>query len=227
MAVYQLGKRIAFPDPSNAETDGLLAVGGDLCEQRILAAYSLGIFPWFSEGEPILWWSPDPRMILLPNEFHVSKRLARLNRKGRFRVTLDTAFEEVIAQCSRTTRRGQDGTWITQEMTRAYLALHRSGYAHSVECWEEDDLVGGLYGISLGAGFFGESMFTHVPNASKVALSALVERLVRWGFSLIDCQMPTEHLASLGAKEVPRQVFLGLLAESLKAPTRIGNWAFE
>ena len=225
--MYRLTERLAFPSPELAHEDGLLAVGGDLSNERLLMAYGLGIFPWYSEGDPILWWSPDPRMVLIPSEFRVSKSQRRINRSGRFRVTMDRAFDRVIAACARAPRRGQDGTWITEDMTAAYCRLHRAGYAHSVECWESEELVGGLYGISLGRCFFGESMFSLESNASKVAMSALATQAVRWEFALIDCQMHTPHLKGLGAKDLPRALFLELLSIGLEGETRVGPWTLE
>ena len=225
--MYRLTKRLAFPSPKLAHDDGLLAVGGDLSDDRLLLAYSLGIFPWYREGDPILWWSPDPRMVLIPSEFRVSKSQQRINRSGRFRVTMDRAFEGVVAACAWVPRPGQDGTWITEEMIAAYCGLHRAGYAHSVECWESEELVGGLYGISLGRCFFGESMFSLESNASKIAMSALTAQAVRWEFTLIDCQTHTPHLERLGAKDVSRSEFLDLLSVGLKGETRMGPWTLD
>ncbi|HET7826177.1 MAG TPA: leucyl/phenylalanyl-tRNA--protein transferase [Anaeromyxobacter sp.] len=224
MAIYRLGREIAFPDPSRAEPDGLLAVGGDLGPERLLAAYSEGIFPWYDERSPILWWSPDPRLVLYPDELHVSKRLARTVRQGRFRVSSDAAFEDVIRRCAARARPGQRGTWITDEMIEAYVSLHRLGFAHSFEAWDGEDLAGGLYGVSLGAAFFGESMFADRTDASKVAFARAVEWLRDRGVRLVDCQVRTEHLVSLGAREVPRDEFLARLAAALDAPTMRGRW---
>ncbi len=205
-----------FPDPTFAleEPDGLLAVGGDLSPARLLNAYRQGIFPWYSEGEPILWWSPNPRAVLFPEQLKISRSLQKSLRKRRFRVTLDTAFAQVIAACSesRLDKDGsQSGTWITEEMKQAYIALHRIGFAHSVECWEGEDLVGGLYGVSMGKVFFGESMFARRSDASKIGFAHLVKQLTAWEFALIDCQVHTDHLASLGAVDIPRENFLTLL----------------
>lgn len=211
MPVFQLPTEIIFPNPELARKDGLLAFGGDLSEERLITAYSMGIFPWYNEDSPILWWSPDPRLILIPEELKVSRSLRRVINKGVFKVTMDTAFEQVIRNCAEAPREGQGGTWITEDMIEAYIRLHRSGYAHSVESWCEGELVGGLYGIILGKVFFGESMFSKVSNASKVAFVTIVERLKDQGFSLIDCQVKTEHLMSLGAKEISRQSFLEML----------------
>jgi leucyl/phenylalanyl-tRNA--protein transferase len=216
-----------FPDPSEAEPDGLLAVGGDLSPERLLTAYAAGIFPWFSEGSPILWWSPDPRLVLTPSWLHVSRSLARTIRRGRYRVRADTAFGQVLRRCARKQRPGQDGTWITDDMISAYERLHRLGFAHSFEAWEGDALAGGLYGVSLGGAFFGESMFADRPDASKVALVRAVEWLARWRVDLVDCQVRTEHLARLGAREVPRREFVRMLERALEQPTLRGPWDLE
>ena len=201
-----------FPDPQYAliEPDGLLAVGGDLSPARLLNAYRQGIFPWYSDGQPILWWSPNPRAVLFPDQLKISRSLRKSLRKQALRVTLDTAFAEVIEACSES-RPDQEGTWITEEMKQAYIQLHRIGFAHSVECWEGESLVGGLYGVSMGKVFFGESMFTRLTDASKIAFAHLVEQLKDWEFGLVDCQVHTGHLASLGAEDIPREEFLDLL----------------
>jgi len=216
MPIIQLSKEIIFPSPEHARKDGLLAIGGDLGEERLLKAYSMGIFPWYNDDSPILWWSPDPRLILIPEELNISRSLRKVIKKGIFKVTMDAAFEEVIRNCSEVTRKGQDGTWITEDMVEAYIRLHKSGYAHSVESWHEGELVGGLYGIILGKAFFGESMFSKASNASKVAFVTLVEKLRDKGFALIDCQVRTEHLISLGAREVHRKKFLDMLRKALE-----------
>ncbi len=189
--------------------NGLLAAGGGLSVPRLIEAYGGGCFPWCSAGEPVLWWSPDPRMVLLPEQLHVSRSLARRIRRGEFAVTADLAFSDVMAGCAEP--RDEGGTWITGEMRDAYQALHDAGHAHSVEAWQDGLLVGGLYGVSLGRAFFGESMFTRVPDASKVAFVALVTQLRRWQFGVIDCQMRTDHLARFGAHEVPREQFVAWL----------------
>ena len=212
-----LPQELVFPPLSSALTkadgaNGLLAAGGDLSPQRILTAYRRGIFPWFSEGDPILWWSPDPRMVLVPSEIHLSKSLRRTLRNKTYEVRLDTAFDRVIAACSATPRPGQNGTWILPEMQAAYRHLHALGYAHSVETWIDGELVGGLYGLALGRVFFGESMFSHARDVSKIALAHLCLFLQRREFGIIDCQMETEHLASLGARPIPRRVFAEQLA---------------
>ncbi|MDH3353781.1 MAG: leucyl/phenylalanyl-tRNA--protein transferase [Chromatiales bacterium] len=205
-----------FPDPSLAlsEPNGLLAVGGDLSPNRILNAYRNGIFPWFSEGEPILWWSPAPRAVIFPKEIKVSKSLKKTIRKGIYQITLDRAFDEVVERCSQPRIIDgdvEDGTWITDEMKQAYIDLHMHGFAHSVEAWFEGELVGGLYGISMGKVFFGESMFTRKTDASKVAFVVLVNQLIEWGFELIDCQVASNHLSRFGAVDIPRKQFMDYL----------------
>lgn len=226
MPIYRLGpQRNAFPHPSRADRSGLLAVGGDLHPERLLNAYSLGIFPWYSDGQPILWHSPNPRFCMRPESLHVPRSLAKVLRRGTFEVRLDTAFPEVIAQCAGRERPFQDGTWITDEMQEAYVTLHTLGFAHSAEAWRDGKLVGGLYGVSLGSCFFGESMFALEPDASKVAFVTLVRALQAWNFTLIDCQQETEHLARFGATAWPRKAFLEALEEALQAPTRRGAWA--
>ena len=227
MPVVRLGRELAFPPPEAAGSDGLLAVGGDLEPERLLLAYSQGIFPWYDEGLPILWHSPDPRMVLLPRELHVSRSLARTLRRGTFALTLDRAFARVIEACAETPRRRGEGTWITREMRAAYLRLHELGFAHSAEAWREGELAGGVYGVALGGCFFGESMFRRRPDASKAALCALVRQLERWGFGLFDCQMPTPHLAALGAREWPRSRFLRHLRRALARETRRGPWRLD
>ena len=224
MAVYRLIDELVFPPPDHAEPNGLLAVGGDLRSERLIRAYQLGIFPWYEEGQPILWWSPDPRLILEPEEFHISRRLGRTLKKRKFKVTFDEAFVAVIQACATVLRKGQYGTWITREMQEAYIRLHQLGYAHSAESWFEGELVGGIYGVSLGRCFFGESMFSRATDASKVALATLVRQLEEWGFSMIDAQVTTQHLMSLGAREIPRSLFLQRLEKALSFPTRRGRW---
>jgi leucyl/phenylalanyl-tRNA--protein transferase len=216
MPVFRLTDDIIFPPPEYAEEDGLLAVGGDLSEERLLLAYEMGIFPWFAEGSPILWWSPDPRLVLFPEEVKVSRSLKQTIRKGIYVVTMDAAFDAVIGNCAEV-HRGKDGeTWITQEMVDAYRKLHQSGRAHSIECWCREELVGGLYGVALGRAFFGESMFTKRTDASKVAFVKLVECLREWDFAFIDCQVTTGHLLSLGARNIPRAKFLKMLKNALR-----------
>src|SRR5210317_1959432 len=189
MPVYQLSEDLIFPSPYLASKEGLLAIGGDLSPQRLLLAYSNGIFPWYSEGEPILWWSPDPRLVLYPDELNVSRSLKKVIKQGSFEVTIDRAFEAVITECAQVRLENHEGTWIVAEMVQAYCRLHESGFAHSVEAWAGERLAGGLYGVSLGKCFFGESMFTRVSNASKVAFVVLVNHLKNQGFAMIDCQI--------------------------------------
>jgi leucyl/phenylalanyl-tRNA--protein transferase len=224
MPVYRLTDEIIFPPPQIADKTGLLAVGGDLGRERLLLAYSHGIFPWYSESEPILWWSPDPRLVLYPDEMKISKSLEKVIKKKIFDVTFDAAFGQVIKMCALSGRRKNEGTWILPEMIDAYHALHESGYAHSVEAWKDGVLAGGLYGVSLGGCFFGESMFTLESNASKVAFAQLVEYLKIKSFDLIDCQVSTGHLRRFGAREIPRSLFLKQLKKSLESPTIKGKW---
>jgi leucyl/phenylalanyl-tRNA--protein transferase len=215
---------VDFPDPRLTDEDGLLGVGGNLHVETLLQAYSSGIFPWYNESSPILWWSPDPRMVLFPNELKISNSLRQVIHSGKFKCKFDTCFEDVIVKCANVPRKNQFGTWITEDMIEAYIQLHRAGYAHSVESFFENKLVGGLYGVSLGGSFFGESMFQIKTDASKLALYHLVNRLISWGFDLIDAQVPTQHLRSLGAEEIPREKYLTLLKNSLKKNTRKGKW---
>lgn len=214
-----------FPPVSKAlrSPNGLLCAGGDLSPERIVEAYSHGIFPWFSEGDPILWWSPDPRMVLFPDELRVSRSLRKTVQRGVYETRVDCAFRDVIEACA-APRDGQAGTWIVPEMVEAYTTLHELGYAHSVESWRDGELVGGLYGIALGEAFFGESMFSRAPDASKVALVRLVDRLKASGCRVIDCQQATAHLASLGAREIPRKVFAQLVRESIQYSPSTGAW---
>jgi leucyl/phenylalanyl-tRNA--protein transferase len=206
--------------------NGLLAAGADLMPARLLDAYRHGIFPWFSAGDPILWWSPDPRMVLFPDELKVSKSLHKTLRRGKHEVRTDSAFEQVMRACARP-RDGQDGTWIQEEIIEAYVRLHQMGLAHSIETWSDDELVGGLYGVSLGRMFYGESMFSRKTDASKIALAHLVTQLKRWNFGMIDCQMNTPHLASLGAREIPRRQFLILLQKLIHYPDIASPWRFD
>jgi leucyl/phenylalanyl-tRNA--protein transferase len=217
-----------FPPVHRAltEPNGLLAAGGELSVERLLQAYRRGIFPWYSEGQPVLWWSPDPRMVLAPQEIAISRSLRKRLRRRDCEVRADTAFAAVIGACAEP-RAGQPGTWITSDMASAYTALHRAGYAHSVETWIGDELAGGLYGVAIGRMFFGESMFSKAADASKIALVHLARQLERWGFGLIDCQMSTPHLASLGAREIPRAEFIRALAELVNYATRLGPWRFD
>ncbi|WP_369692031.1 leucyl/phenylalanyl-tRNA--protein transferase [Spiribacter salilacus] len=214
-----------LPHPATALTDpnGLLAIGATLSPRRLEAAYRAGIFPWFSEHEPILWWSPDPRAVLVPTQFKASRRFRQTLRKHDYSITLDTAFSAVMHACA-APRTGQPGTWITEEMQAAYDQLHTLGLAHSIEVWKNRQLIGGLYGVSLGGAFFGESMFSRQPNASKIAMAWLCGQLAAWDFAFLDCQMPTPHLLSLGAKCLPRAQFLDWLAKSQRQPDHIGRW---
>jgi leucyl/phenylalanyl-tRNA--protein transferase len=221
-------KDLRFPPVNRASPEGLLAVGGDLSSERLLEAYRRGIFPWYNAGQPILWWSPDPRAVLFPERLHISHSLRKTLRRGLFRVTFDRAFREVMLACA--APRAQDpggGTWITDEMVEAYCRLHRLGYAHSVEIRIGEELVGGLYGVALGGAFFGESMFSRETDASKVALVTLARTLQARGFRLIDCQLPTAHLESLGAEALPRRAFLSELGVALRRPDMPGSWSIE
>jgi leucyl/phenylalanyl-tRNA--protein transferase len=224
MPVYRLTNELVFPPPSLAEPGGLLAVGGDLSPERLLLAYRSGIFPWYSEEDPILWWSPDPRLVLYPDELHVSRTLARTIRKGIYEVTIDREFRTVITSCAQIRGKNRDATWITDDMVDAYVELYNLGYAHSWEVRFDGKIVGGLYGISLGHCFFGESMFSAMPNASKVALVHMRNFLVEYGFDFVDCQLPTQHLIGMGARQIERDHFLQQLKRSLKNPTVVGPW---
>lgn len=217
-----------FPPLAAALTkpNGLLAAGGDLTPQRLIEAYRCGIFPWFNAGEPILWWSPDPRMVLLPGELRISRSLNKALNKGNYKIRMDTAFSQVMQACA-APRKEQIGTWIHPEMVSAYAALHEIGLAHSVETWVDGELVGGLYGVSQGKMFFGESMFSRIPDASKIAFVHLVRQLQCWGFGMIDCQMKTAHLASFGAREIPRTEFSQRLRELINYSERIEKWRFD
>lgn len=225
MPVFQLTQALVFPPPHLATHEGLLAVGGDLSSERLLLAYKNGIFPWYSDGEPILWWSPDPRLVLFPDDLKISRSLNKRLRKPQYRITFDEAFEQVIQACAHTRLRKTEGTWITEEMQAAYCRLHLLGYAHSVECWQGDTLVGGLYGVSLGRMFFGESMFSIMNDASKVCLVTLVRYAKAQNFTMIDCQVPTGHLMRMGAKTIPRKEFLLQLDRSLKYSSLAGRWS--
>jgi leucyl/phenylalanyl-tRNA---protein transferase len=216
MSIFRLTDTLRFPPPEYADSDGLLAIGGDLSPERLLLAYRMGIFPWYGDDTPILWWSPDPRLVLFPDEFNVSKSLRRVINKGCFTVTVDRAFDAVIDQCAASRRENREGTWIVPEMQGAYCRMHELGYAHSVESWVDGELAGGLYGVAMGRIFFGESMFSRRTDASKVALFHLVSALRLKGFELIDCQVSTRHLLSLGAREIPRREFLRLLGKALR-----------
>jgi len=222
--LYYLTEELAFPSPEFATRDGILAIGGDLRPERLLLAYQSGIFPWYSEEEPLLWWSPDPRFVIFPKDLKVSKSMKQVLKKEIFQITYDQEFQEVISNCSTISRDGQMGTWIVPEMREAYTYLHKLGFAHSVEAWQNDELVGGLYGVAIGNVFFGESMFAKVSNASKAAFITLVGNLVKHDFQLIDSQIYTPHLASLGGIEIPRRTYLDILKQGIKQPTLKGSW---
>jgi leucyl/phenylalanyl-tRNA---protein transferase len=217
-----------FPPVETAlrEPNGLLAMGGDLSVERLLDAYGHGIFPWFNPGDPILWWSPDPRMVLVPGEVRVTRSLAKRIRNAGFELRVDTAFVEVMRACA-APREGESGTWISPAMVAAYSHLHQAGYAHSVETWYDGRLVGGLYGVAIGRMFYGESMFSREPDASKVALVRLARQLQQWKFGLIDCQMETAHLASMGARTMSREAFIAKLADLVNLPHKPGPWTFD
>ncbi|RCX17491.1 leucyl/phenylalanyl-tRNA--protein transferase [Anaerobacterium chartisolvens] len=222
MPVYRLGRELVFPHPELADREGILAVGGDLKSDRLILAYSNGIFPWYSEGQPILWWSPNPRFVLFPNDIRVSGSMKKVLKKAAYTVTFDRCFRDVISYC-RSLREGE--TWITDEMTESYCRLHSMGLAHSVETWCDGRLVGGLYGVSLGKCFFGESMFSLMDNASKTALIMLAQKLMERDFVMIDSQVYTKHLESMGAVNVPRREFLRLLQTALEYDTILGSWS--
>lgn len=224
MPVYLLNESLVFPHPNHADPNGLLAVGGDLSVERLLLAYRNGIFPWYSEGDPIMWFSPDPRLVLAPSNLYVSKKLRKLIRAKTFEVRCDNSFKEVINLCAKTSRNGQDGTWITDDMIDAYIKLHEEGYVHSVETYHEGRLVGGLYGVSLGGAFFGESMFYLMSNASKVALYYLVQKLKRWDFDFIDSQVPNDHMKRMGGTAISKEKFLLMLGNTLQKKTIRGSW---
>jgi len=227
MPIFRLSSSADFPPPELAEPNGLLAIGGDLSIERLLNAYRLGIFPWYNEGSPLLWWSPAPRFVLFPQEFRVPKRFARSMRKQIFSLTADTAFSQVIERCSDFRGKNREQTWITPEMKEVYIKLHTQGYAHSIECWQETELAGGLYGIALDRMFFGESMFSGVKDASKYALHALVQYALQAGIRLIDCQIRTEHLAGFGAREVSREDFQDMLARFILGADPQKKWRLQ
>lgn len=222
--MYWLTDELIFPPVEEAEDWGGLALGGDLSPERLLLAYCSGIFPWYEEGQPIIWHAPDPRFVLFPDKLKVSKSMRSILNQKKFDITYDTDFRNIIRQCQQTRRRGQKGTWITEEMLEAYCGLHQLGFAHSVEVRQAGQLVGGLYGISLGGIFFGESMFSKVSNASKAGFISLVRYLQKLGFTLIDCQVHTQHLESLGSEEIPRKEYMYLLEEGLYVDTLRGSW---
>jgi len=227
MPIYLLGKKPVFPPPQLATSEGIIAAGGDLSPQRLLNAYASGIFPWYSEGEPILWWSPNPRLVLLPGNLHISKSMKKLLKKNRFHITYDRNFRKVVEGCS-LPRVTQPGTWISKEIREAYTLLHQLGFAHSVEVWDplSKELAGGLYGVSLGRCFFGESMFYKQANASKYGFIKFFHQLFKSGFTLVDCQVASPHLKTLGCIEIPRKQFLTILKNSLTEETLKGKWTF-
>lgn len=228
MIVLRSGHAPTFPPVESATPDGLLAVGGDLSSERLLAAYRHGIFPWYNPGQPILWWSPDPRAVLYPEKLKITRSLRQTLKRGHLRVTFDSCFREVMLACAAPREQYPGGgTWINDDMVEAYARLHAMGYAHSMETWRENRLVGGLYGVALGGVFFGESMFARAADASKVALVALIHKLREWKFALVDCQIPSAHLTSLGAQEIPRSTFLSELEQALSLSGRPGRWRAE
>jgi leucyl/phenylalanyl-tRNA--protein transferase len=222
-----LTDELVFPPPQSATREGLVALGGDARPERLVLAYAQGIFPWPSAGAPLLWFSPNPRFVLRPREAHIGRSLRKRVRRADFDVRFDTAFRAVMEACAESPRPGQDGTWITPELLDGYTALHERGLAHSVEAWRGGRLVGGLYGVSLGRAFFGESMFAREPDASKVAFTVLLGHLIRWDFAFVDCQVHTEHLERFGAEDWPRARFLAALHEALGSATRMGPWSVE
>jgi leucyl/phenylalanyl-tRNA--protein transferase len=224
VAVVELGKEFRFPPQHLANTEGLLAYGGDLKFERLMAAYHQGVFPWYSDETPILWWCPDPRFVLYPERLKVSKSMRQILRRNQFEITFDTSFREVITACQQTPRADQDGTWITNELLEAYVECHERGVAHSVEVWQNGNLVGGLYGLSIGKMYFGESMFSRVSNASKAGFVHLVRHMAARGIEMIDCQVYTKHLESLGAELIPRNRFLAQLEVLLDFDTQMGSW---
>jgi leucyl/phenylalanyl-tRNA--protein transferase len=224
LPVYRLSDDLVFPPAERADRSGLLAVGGDARPERLILAYSLGIFPWPHRGYPLLWFSPDPRFVITLDDVHVHRSLKKAIKRAPFEVRFDTAFTRVMEGCSSVPRPGQDGTWITQELIDGYTHLHALGYAHSIEAWDGDELVGGLYGVSLGRAFFGESMFARADDSSKIAFATLLAHLRTWGFAFVDCQVHTDHLSRFGAVEIPRRAYLALLRDALTAQPRRGTW---
>ena len=224
MPLFRLSEKIEFPPAWFARSDGLLCIGGDLSSERLLLAYQNGIFPWFSRKEPILWWSPDPRLVIFPREMHISRSLKKVLKKETFVTTINQAFEEVIHACAEPRGYHNDGTWLVDEMIDAYIRLYDQGYAHSIETWRNGRLVGGLYGVCLGGSFFGESMFSRVSNASKVALATLASHMAKYDGDLIDCQITTNHLLSMGAVEIPRHRFLSIIEQSVHRSDMTHIW---
>ncbi len=227
MPVYRLTRELVFPAPEGASADGVVAVGGDLSPERLVLAYSQGIFPWPHDGLPLLWFSPDPRFVLELDHVHVGRSLRKRIRAAPYEIRVDTAFSEVVTHCAAVPRPGQDGTWITNAIHDGFLALHRLGLAHSIEAWRDGELVGGLYGVALGRAFSGESMFAHAPDASKIAITSLLGNLRHWKFQFVDCQVHTPHLARFGAVEWPRHRFLAELRDAVAGPMRKGPWHLQ
>ncbi len=226
MYIHILGQDLSFPPVTEATREGIVAIGGDLTPKRLLKAYQQGIFPWYCENDPIIWWSPDPRMVIFLRDLHVSRSMQRVIKRKQFLLTYDKEFVRVVKECQKS-RSNQDGTWITRDMVEAYVTLHKLGYAHSVEVWEKNTLAGGIYGVSLGRAFFGESMFTRVNNASKFGLIQLVLDLRKRGYDFLDCQVSSNHLVQLGAAEISRDNFIKCLKKSLKYETLRGKWHFK
>jgi leucyl/phenylalanyl-tRNA--protein transferase len=227
MRVPVLTKKLWFPPANVSTSEGIVAVGGDFQLDRLLLAYRSGIFPWPMKGYPLLWFSPDPRFVLLPSHAHVPRSLRKRMRKNLYEIRTDTAFSEVIRACGAVERPGQRGTWVTPDLVQGYENLHAHGFAHSVEAWSDGELVGGLYGVSLGGVFFGESMFAIAPDASKLAFATILGNFIHWGFAMVDCQVYTDHLARFGAEDWPRELFLAHLQDCLEMPTRMGPWKLE
>ena len=225
--IFRIPDQHLFPEPWKADPSGLLGIGGDLHPDRVLMAYRMGIFPWYSEGVPVHWWSPDPRMVLYPSELKVSRSLGKRIRQQPYRLTVDTDFASVVQRCAKIPRPGQDGTWITNAMVDSYNNLHAMGHAHSVEAWLDDELVGGLYGVAVGKVFCGESMFADRPDASKIAFCTVVRQLARWGVELVDCQVHTSHLERFGAREVARMTFLRQLHQGQRSALAVGAWSLD
>lgn len=225
--IPQLTSELWFPPATSATREGVVAFGGDYRLERLLLAYRSGIFPWPHRGLPLLWFSPNPRFVLLPSQAHLPRSLRKRMRKSPYEIRFDTAFSKVIEACGEVPRPGQDGTWVVPELVRGYEAMHAAGFAHSIEAFRGDELVGGLYGVSIGAVFFGESMFARAPDASKIAFATLLGNLIHWGFAMVDCQVYTDHLDRFGAEEWPREVFLAVLSKCLEVPTKQGPWTIE
>jgi len=224
MPIYRLTKELVFPPPEGASDEGVVAIGGDFSPERLVLGYSQGIFPWPIDGLPLLWFSPDPRFVLPPRAAHLSRSLRKSIRRDTYEVRADTAFADVLRECADAPRPGQEGTWITDELREGYEDLFDLGFAHSIEAWRDDELVGGLYGVSIGRAFFGESMFATEPDASKVAFATLLGNLAAWEFDVVDCQVHTAHLERFGARDVPREDYLRVLRRAIAAPTRRGHW---